>query len=821
MFKDQIELEKHMVDGGRESARLNMSTNENKGRAHTNRYANTVYGRFVEPLANKIRADMEKKGPGKYQSHIVLLGALEPEAVAYIAVRCLLVKLLEESGFGNGREVFYMVGKAVQSETVMRQFEDMDQEAFFYLQEELERRQSQDLRHRITLVNRKIRERGQEPIDWGHGSREQVGAYLCEILSVIGMIDIDSSRVNQGKGCGKRSHTIKYTVTLSDGLTELIEQVRELVEQTTSYYLPCIEPPKDWVSMHDGGYHTQAMRKMSNCSAVIGGGKGQVDCSFIFKSLNCLQQVKWKINDKVLEIAKGLARLPTIGTVEDQEKLEIITGTFPGKPVIPDFMEDIENKEDMTPEQHKEFKRWKMDTSEWHTQIRLRKQQMGRMANVFRIADQCSESPEIYFVYHCDFRGRAYPFSKGPNPQGSDLQKGVLHFAEGKALRGDEAKFWFLCHGASKFGIDKVSLDDRVKWVKDNHDMIMMIANDPVENNDWLLQADKPFQFLAWVLEYAEFVKYGAAFESHLPVSLDGSCNGLQNFSALLLDEVGGEATNLTPGGKPKDIYQTVADRTMVLLRELAEDDRHYRSRWIAHSVTRKLVKRSVMTLPYGSTRYSASDFILKDYVRKEHPVEFDKSEYTGASQYLAGIVWQAIGDVVIKAREAMEFLQRSSGKILENYKDIRWVTPNGLVVIQDYRSTESAGRVRINLFGGAMFRYSTKTDKPDAKRHKNGLSPNFIHSMDAAHMQRVVVKAYDEGITSMAAIHDDFGVHAADTPRFNEIIREEFVNMYQQDEWLSKFAYHYIDAGCDLGMPPEPGNLDISQVIDSKYFFC
>jgi DNA-directed RNA polymerase len=36
-------------------------------------------------------------------------------------------------------------------------------------------------------------------------------------------------------------------------------------------------------------------------------------------------------------------------------------------------------------------------------------------------------------------------------------------------------------------------------------------------------------------------------FVSHLPVAFDGSCNGLQNYSMMLRDEVGGAATNLVP----------------------------------------------------------------------------------------------------------------------------------------------------------------------------------------------------------------------------------------------------------------------------------
>lgn len=817
MFTSQVELEKYQVDGGRERARRQMEKNENGNRAAHNRYSNPVLDRFVEPLARKIRADIDSPTAGRRRAHVSLLRGLEPEAVAYIAVRWVLCYLLSgKSGdAANGRQVFHGVGKAVQTELVLKQFEEMDPEKYFYLMEELDRKSSANIDHMATTFRHHMRMRDVEPIDWGKGNREQVGTYLCEVLSVLGMIDI-------GKifGKGKKSTHFTFTVELSEGLLSLISQVKDLVENTTPYFLPCIERPMDWVSMHDGGYHTPDMRKIASCSAVIGGGE-RGDCSVVFEALNALQSVRWAINHRVLEVAKDLARMPSLGTLQQQEQMEIVTSEAEGKPERLEFLDSIESKKDMTPEQAEEFRAWKWKVAEWHSRQKMRQTKLGRMFTVFRVADMLKENPEIHFVYQCDFRGRAYPMTSGPNPQGSDLQKGVVHFAEGKPLRTSEAEFWFMCHGASKYGIDKVSLDERVQWVKDQHDNIMATAADPLSNLDWFWNADKPFQFLAWVFEYAEWQQYGSAFMSHLPVSLDGSCNGLQNFSALLRDEVGGEATNLTPGGKPRDIYQTVANRTTQMLESMPEDEKAFRSRWLQHGISRKLCKRSVMTLPYGSTRFSASDFILKDYVRKEFPAEFDKTEYNEASRFLAHVMWKAIGEVVIKAREAMEYLQRSSSKILEQYPNITWTTPNGFRVVQDYRELVSTGQVRVAVYGGAVFKYATRSRKADHRQHKNGVAPNFIHSMDASHMQRVVVKAWSEGMRSIAAIHDDFGVHAADTARFGEIIREEFVRMYEQDNWLARYAEGYLETGCDLGLPPEPGKLDLKQVLDSKYFFC
>src|SRR5690606_26884152 len=125
----------------------------------------------------------------------------------------------------------------------------------------------------------------------------------------------------------------------------------------------------------------------------------------------------------------------------------------------------------------------------------------------------------------------------------------------------------------------------------------------------------KPWQFLAFLFEYAEAMATGSPedYVSYLPVGLDGSCNGLQNFSAMLRDPVGGKATNLIPGDKPNDIYAQVAAVCKSKLEGLllkpaypvtdTETSHEYARRWLSFGIDRKVAKRPVMTLPYGSTR--------------------------------------------------------------------------------------------------------------------------------------------------------------------------------------------------------------------------
>jgi DNA-directed RNA polymerase len=284
----------------------------------------------------------------------------------------------------------------------------------------------------------------------------------------------------------------------------------------------------------------------------------------------------------------------------------------------------------------------------------------------------------------------------------------------------------------------------------------------------------------------------------------------------MLRDSHGGFATNLVPAPLPNDIYQMVADKTTALLEAEEEDEAGFRTMWLEHQLTRGLVKRSVMTLPYGSRRLSCRDFIIKDYLREGKFPGLDKKLYEKASDYLSRRVWQAIGDVVVKAREAMDWLQKGSSEIMRSgYETIRWITPTGFPVTQVYWE-QSLHRINSKLCGNAKFRLHKDTDTPDRSKHRNGIAPNLIHSLDASHLTLVVNAAVAEGITSFAMIHDDYGTHAADAQALYRLIRTEFVGMYERHDILSEFQAAYPM----LPDPPAMGDLDLSAVLDSPYFF-
>jgi len=422
---------------------------------------------------------------------------------------------------------------------------------------------------------------------------------------------------------------------------------------------------------------------------------------------------------------------------------------------------------------------------------------------------------ELYFVYNCDFRGRIYCATTALSPQGPDPVKSLLKFTKGKPM-GESGLFWLGVNIANKYGYDKVSYEDRVAWVEDHQQEIEAVANDPLGTGySFAVEADKPFQFIAACIEWRD-ADYGNNPEAigHLPIGLDGSCNGLQHYSAMLRDPIGAKATNLLPSDKPEDIYGEVANVCTKRVTAMASEAPLKAKKWLEVGINRKTAKRPVMTLPYGSTQQSARQYI-NEYVH-DNIVKFNCDEQ-GAweyAKYLTPHLWASIGEVVVAASEGMKWLTSSARKVVRSGKVVSWVTPIGFPVMQTYMkhevvriNTQISGRLLLEVHGGATSIH--------ASRQSNGVAPNFVHSMDSTHMV-MTTNALPE--LDLAMIHDDYGTHAADTEVLFRTIREQFVTLYDNRDHLQEWANQQENVKLDD--KPEMGNLDVKQVLSSEFFF-
>lgn len=812
---NQHDVEMRMYHGGINRAEAMMEKAEEQGRAHQNPYAKELFNEYVLPIAAALKAEVETPaGAGRRKAHVALLHGLDLDAVAYLTVRTAMGSLLGKQKDGNHhhRKLAYEIGRQIHCELVLMQIEEFAPGMYFTLAHDFQRKLSKDERHRMTVFKRKADDMGLLLAEWPRGSRDQLGMYLMELLEVAGMIEIGMPHNIKGKAAYR-------SVALTPEIMQRISEVKSYIALTMPVYGPCVEPPRDWITPDDGGFHTRELlrthNRMVRANAMVRELVSKSHMPIALGAVNALQRTKWAVNAKMLDTVMAVSSAFSTK--------EIVSLNDVPKPRPPTWLA-IRGKEDMSEEDALELKGWKREMTNWYEARKLAGTRYGRFYSATRSAEMFRDYPAIYFVYFADSRGRLYPMTYGLNPQGSDLQKALLCFSDGKRLNSPAAIRWFHVHGANKWGFDKATLAERAAWVVGRQDLILSFASDPVNNSGWK-DADSPLQFLAWCFEYHAWVNDSTdTFESRLPISMDGSCNGLQNLSALLRDEIGGAATNLIPSVVMQDIYREVAGKSTIRMKATVYDDpikESIRLRWLDHGISRTLVKRSVMTTPYGVTRRAAIDYVVADYLKEgKDEGTFAREEWMVAATVVMDSVWPAIGDVVVKGREAMSWLRQSASKIVKQLPEdqegvVTWETPSGFPASQAYYAAK-VYKIKTRLHGPCQINIVEETDESDPTRHASGLAPNFVHSMDAAHLHLTTAAASLRGIDALAMIHDDYGTHAADAEALYQIIREQFVLMYEQHDPIKAFAERYPV----VAAPPERGSLDIRQVLDSPYFF-
>ena len=664
---------------------------------------------------------------------------------------------------------------------------------------------------------------------WDREQRLTLGASLIEVV-------VDASNYFEIATISDAGAEVYPTQFFLD---QWEKKTQWLIERSYKF-CPTIIPPRPWENIDEGGYygelsHQSKLLRLRGNRDVFAKEYNRklrdTDLSEVRKAVNAIQATPWKINTKVLDVLKhvvdhggGIAGIPYIDA--------------PPKPVLP---------EEHTEE---ELAAYKKRMTAYHQLDTSRRSIVGRILSHIKTAEKFAEYERIYFPCNMDFRGRVYPIPVF-SFQGDDVNKSLIEFADAPACQDENCWDWLLIEGANLAGVDKVSYDDRKAWVSDHETEILAVADDP-KGFRWWADQDSPCQFLAWCFEYKKAKQWKEehnnsiiGFVSGMNVALDGTCSGLQHFSAILRDPVGGVAVNLVPGEKPSDIYGIVAEKVNKVLQddvingtpdEQAENKKgqaftkhgtkSLSSIWLAFGVTRKVTKRSVMTLAYGSKEYGFRDQILEDTIKPDLQVNGEKSVFSGcdfqAAGYLAKLIWKAVGTTVIAAVAGMKWLQDCSRKVTSNNQVVSWTTPMGLPVQQAYM-VEKKHEVRVRCAGKQIRLYErVNTGNIDNTHQASGVAPNFIHSMDASHLQLTVCNCVDKGIHHFAMIHDSYGAPLAQTQTMYDTVRESFIQMYTEHDVLEDFKED-MEGLTDKELPdiPNKGSLDINIVRDSKYIFC
>lgn len=664
-----------------------------------------------------------------------------------------------------------------------------------------------------------------------------LGGKLIELLiKTTNLFTTDSCRVDDKMN----EMTVLYPTQF---FIELWNTNEKVLMENVFTSIPMIVPPKPWTSFDNGGYYGCLAPFYSLLRLIKIKSKfyynylaklKQTDLTKVMSAINAVQATPWCINQRVLDVLQTI--IDNGGDVGGIPRMTPL-------PELPNLTGDYTEKE-LKEHKHKKLLRIKADNR--------RKAKAMRCLSMVGIAKKYKDYHAIYFPCNMDFRGRVYPIPTF-SFQGDDLTKGLLLMQDTPPATDEKAEYWFRIAGCEFYGNDKVSFDDQIKWTHDHEDAIMAVAEDPLgTGKDFWSNSDCPVEFLGWCFEYADMLKYKmdhgdsvVGWTCGIPVAFDGTCSGLQHFSAALRDEIGGTAVNLVPGETPRDIYGIVAEKVNEQLKKDAINGtpdeastnkkgqpctkwgtKTLAQQWLAYGVTRKVTKRCVMTLAYGSKQYGFKGQILEDTL--EPALEDGKGSMFTASKnslasYLSKLIWQSVTVTVVKAVEGMQWLQEISREVCKNGNIVTWQTPMGLPIQQNYMEMET--KVFRMRFMGTIKRFyiPEMTNNISERRQIQGIAPNFIHSMDASHLQWSINKCAEKGIHHFSMIHDSYATCPAQADTLFHTVREAFVEMYTKHDVLMDFKADMQNLVADdvvLPDPPVKGVLDIKCVLDSLYMF-
>jgi hypothetical protein len=425
-------------------------------------------------------------------------------------------------------------------------------------------------------------------------------------------------------------------------------------------------------------------------------------------------------------------------------------------------------------------------------------------------AKWCVDHGTISNDYSCDRRGRIYALQHF-NFAREDHVRSLFKFANGMRLV-DGDTYWLEIHCANCEGSrDKESRDERREWVDEHRRDIKDIARDPVGTFDKWRGADKPFAFVAACRELAAAWADQENFVTHLPIGFDGSANGIQHLSLLsrdletaalgnlLLSKVDGRVDE-----NPSDVYATLIAKAIELILADKCDHAHW---WrecfktLSDKQQRKLLKAPIMTFAYSVTPPGAADQIEEVYGSFRQNAKPPRAAF----RYLADKVLEACA-LLSGPKSVMDYICRVAEHCTAQKRFMEWTSPSGFPVSNRYQKPNMItvsclrGTVRV-----AQHRIADGvTDEIRRKKVKSSAAPNFIHSLDAAHLIAVVNAAVSEGIMDILTVHDCFYGLAPQATRLHSIILKQLGDLYANNDPLAELRSRNVRDPDILPVPPK-----------------
>jgi DNA-directed RNA polymerase len=226
----------------------------------------------------------------------------------------------------------------------------------------------------------------------------------------------------------------------------------------------------------------------------------------------------------------------------------------------------------------------------------------------------------------------------------------------------------------------------------------------------------------------------------------------------------------------------------------------------MAGNITRAIVKRNVMTVPYSVTKRGMSNQL---WDKMDEATLKGKEFWTGdkftANKILTSLNEGAIYDTIKGAKKGQDYLV-GIAKLQD--EPATWKG-----VLYDFPVRQTALDLSVTQVQTPYGRLALNVETPDLnrRRQRNSIAPNFIHNIDST----ILMFCVENMSTNIGVIHDCFLVHPNNGDEIQECYKEGFIAVMSLDP-LRNFQQQ-LDPDGEVPFP-DYGALELLDVRESSY---
>ena len=647
----------------------------------------------------------------------------------------------------------------------------------------------------------------------------KLGAVYVDCLITLGLIAVDEFPVIENN-----AQPTKFLSIIDEGFRATVDAHKMPRLKANLGYIPWEKPV-----MHIGGRKMDIIKKARRNGLLHNYRYDQIPDRY--NTLNRLAQTEWKINKRMLDVLDVEAdedkNFIPYGITDYDKKVAHAefcktrrTAVWIEQVKFDELVSKGKSTKDAKGLAKYEAEQYSMKKTKAPLDIISKWSKERDFRKCINYAREYGDDT-LNFIYAMCSRGRAYVINQATlNPQGPDAAKALLCFANPKQVSTWDLKITLANHA----GEDKISYDDRIKWVDMNESCIIEVGRDPwsadsvefMQDTGIATEKKSKFQFIAAAMAYADLVDWVQdgndpdEFLCDIPVAYDATNSGLQILSAIGRDEYIAPYVNITATEQPGDVYQligtAVAKKNPVqkLTDVLTPEDKAWRS----------ICKRNVMTKNYAATRYGMGTQQWEDKPdKKDDDTEVWHTLTFSECRKLGEVTYDTCSEYLEKASELMEVM-----KVAANHNEkavITWRLPDGFLAFQ---AKPKFDEDVVNVYlGGKRIRLVIKkpTDEADKRAHASAISPDVVHSFDAWLLSIIV-----NGLpitANLAFVHDAFGsdsIHGAD---IQDVARDAYYQVSSRD--VMSIVLQQI-AGQPIELP-DPGDWKLEELLTAEYIVC